>query len=112
MQIVEAVEKAGAQTDEHVKVLLQQKAREVVGKLDLTKALSLDIPPEEIVADAMQQASAQLQAESSQEINLTQSRPHPPQQATNLQVLHLSQVSHEQTSPPSSLCTYLHKSPS
>ena len=102
VQIVEAVEKAGAQTDEHVKVLLQQKAQEVVGKLDLTKALSLDIAPEQIVADAMQQASAQLQAESGQEINLTQPQPHPPQQATNLQVPHLSQMFHEQISTPCS----------
>lgn len=63
MQIAAAVESAGARTDEQIKTMLQQKAEEVVGKLDLQKALSLDVPPEQIVQDVMQQATAQLQSE-------------------------------------------------
>ena len=63
MQIAAAVETAGAKTDEQIKTMLQQKAQEVVSKLDLQKALSLDIPPEQIVQGAMQQATAQLQSE-------------------------------------------------
>ena len=62
-QIAAAVESAGAKIDERIKTMLQQKAQEVVSKLDLQKALSLDIPPEQIVQDAMQQATAQLQSE-------------------------------------------------
>lgn len=61
-QIAAAVESAGAKTDQQIKTMLQQKAEEVVSKLDLQKALSLDIPPEQIVQDAMQQATAQLQS--------------------------------------------------
>lgn len=62
-QIAAAVESAGAKTDEQIKTMLQQKAQEVVSKLDLQKALSLDIPPEQIVQDAVQQATAQLQSQ-------------------------------------------------
>lgn len=62
-QIAAAVESAGAKTDKQIKNMLQQKAQEVVSKLDLQKALSLDIPPEKIVQDAMQQANALLQSE-------------------------------------------------
>lgn len=63
MQIAAAVQSAGARTDEQIKTMLQQKAEEVVSKLDLQKAMSLDIPPEQIVQDVMQQATAQLQSE-------------------------------------------------
>lgn len=70
LQIAAAVEKAGAQTDQQIKDLLQQKAQQVISKLDLEKALSLDVPPEQIAADAMEQASAQLQAEGDQALNL------------------------------------------
>ena len=63
VQIAAAVESAGTRTDEQIKTMLQQKAEEVVGKLDLQKALSLDVPPEQIVQDVMQQATAQLQSE-------------------------------------------------
>lgn len=63
VQIAAAVESAGARTDEQIKTMLQQKAEEVVSKLDLQKALSLDVPPEQIVQDVMQQANAQLQSE-------------------------------------------------
>ena len=63
MQIAEAVNKAGEEADEHMQALLQLKAKEVMSKLDLSKALSLETPPEQIVAEAMQQATAQLQAE-------------------------------------------------
>ena len=63
VQIAAAVESAGVKTDEQIKTMLQQKAQEVVSKLDLHKALSLDLPPEQIIQDAMQQATAQLQSE-------------------------------------------------
>lgn len=63
LQIAAAVESAGAKTDEQIKAMLQQKAEEIVSKLDLQKALSLDVPPEQIVHDVMQQATAQLQSE-------------------------------------------------
>ena len=54
---------ASARTDQRVKTMLQQKAQEVVSKLDLKKALSLNIPPEQIVQDAVQQTTAQLESE-------------------------------------------------
>ncbi|KAL3131944.1 hypothetical protein ABBQ38_007640 [Trebouxia sp. C0009 RCD-2024] len=61
--IAAAVAEASARTDQRVKTMLQQKAQEVVSKLDLHKALSLDIPPEQIVKDAVQQTAAQLESE-------------------------------------------------
>lgn len=63
VQIAAAVAEASARTDQRVNTMLQQKAQEVVSKLDLHKALSLDIPPEQIVKDAVQQTTAQLEAE-------------------------------------------------
>ena len=72
LQIAAAVEKAGAQTDQKVKMLLQQRAQEVVSKLDLAKALSMDASPEQIVADAMKQAASQLQADGGHALNLAQ----------------------------------------
>lgn len=61
--IAAAVDRAGAQTDQQIKALLQQKAEEVMSKIDLSKALSLGGSPEEAVKHAMGEASAQLQAE-------------------------------------------------
>lgn len=72
LMIAAAVEKAGAQTDQKVKMLLQQRAQEVVSKLDLAKALSMDASPERIVADAMKQAASQLQADGGHALNLAQ----------------------------------------
>ena len=46
--------------------MLHLRAEEVMSKLDLSKALSLDSSPEQIVADAMQQAEAQLQADGTE----------------------------------------------
>ncbi len=63
VQIAAAVAAVSARTDERVKTMLQQKAQEVVSKLDLKKALSLEIPPEQIVRDAVQQTAAQLESE-------------------------------------------------
>ena len=71
-QIADAVEKASAETDKKVKAMLHLRAEEVMSKLDLSKALSLDSSPEQIVADAMQQAEAQLQADDT-EASLAQS---------------------------------------
>lgn len=79
-----AVEKALAETEQQVQALLHRKAEEVVSKLDLSKALSLDVPPEQIVAEAMQQATAQLDAEG-REAFLAQP-------ATSAQAQHPSQV--------------------
>lgn len=63
MQIAAAVAEASTKTDERVKAMLQQKAQEVVSKLDLKKALSLDLSHEQIVQDAVQQTAAKLQSE-------------------------------------------------
>lgn len=70
--IADAVEKASAETDKKVKAMLHLRAQEVMSKLDLSKALSLDSSPEQILADAMQQAEAQLQADDT-EASLAQS---------------------------------------
>lgn len=61
--IAAAVAEASTKTDERVKAMLQQKAQEVVSKLDLKKALSLDLSHEQIVQDAVQQTAAKLQSE-------------------------------------------------
>ncbi|KAL0050110.1 hypothetical protein WJX82_004584 [Trebouxia sp. C0006] len=75
--IAAAVEKAGAQTDQQIKALLQQKAEEVMSKIDLSKALSLGGSPEEAVKHAMEEASAQLQAEGAN-FRLAQAEPQAP----------------------------------
>ena len=77
VQIAAAVDKAGAETDQQIKAMLQHKAQEIVSKLDLHKALSLDVPPEQIVAEAMQQANAQLQSEGGSVLHLA--KPTSPQ---------------------------------
>lgn len=41
--------------------MLEHKAHEVVSNLDLSKALSMDIPPEQIAANALQEAQSELQ---------------------------------------------------
>ena len=77
MQIAAAVDRAGAQTDQQIKALLQQKADEIMSKIDLSKALSLDGSPEEAVKHAMGEASAQLQAEGAN-FHLAQAEPQAP----------------------------------
>ncbi len=84
MQIAAAVERAGAQTDQQIKALLQQKAEEVMSKIDLSKALSLSSSPEEAVTQAMEEASAQLQAEGAN-FRLAQAEPQAPP-SSNMQV--------------------------
>ncbi len=85
MQIAAAVDRAGAQTDQQIKALLQQKAEEVMSKIDLSKALSLGGSPEEAVKHAMEEASAQLQAEGAS-FRLAQAEPQAPS-SSNMQVL-------------------------
>ena len=85
MQIAAAVEKAGAQTDQQIKALLQQKAEEVMSKIDLSRALSLGGSPEEAVKHAMEEASAQLQAEGAN-FRLAQAEPQAPP-SSNMQVI-------------------------
>ncbi|KAL0026979.1 hypothetical protein WJX79_005732 [Trebouxia sp. C0005] len=75
--IAAAVDRAGAQTDQQIKALLQQKADEIMSKIDLSKALSLDGSPEEAVKHAMGEASAQLQAEGAN-FHLAQAEPQAP----------------------------------
>lgn len=44
--------------------MLEQKAQEVVSKLDLSKAMATHLPAEEVVANAMQQVQTQLKVTS------------------------------------------------
>ena len=66
LQVAEAIELASAQTDKRLKAALHQRAQEIVSNLDLSKALSLDTPPEEVVAGAMKEVEAQLQVTRTQ----------------------------------------------
>ena len=59
-QVAEAVAKASAQADKRIKAVLEQKAQQIVSNLDLSKALALDLPPEEAVAGVMQEAQEKL----------------------------------------------------
>lgn len=49
-----AVEQASAHADKQIKAMLEQKAQQVVSNLDLSKAISMDVPVEDIVAKTMQ----------------------------------------------------------
>ncbi|DBA95038.1 TPA: hypothetical protein ACH3X1_002554 [Trebouxia sp. C0004] len=82
--IAAAVDRAGARTDQQIKALLQQKAEEVMSKIDLTQALSLGGSPEEAVKHAMGEASTQLQAEGAN-FCLAQAEPQAPP-SSNTQV--------------------------
>ena len=64
------MEEAGAKTDQQIKAILHQKAQEIVSKLDLEKAMSMDASPEQIIQDAMRQATVQLQSEGESLLNL------------------------------------------
>ncbi len=85
MQIAAAVDRAGAQTDQQIKAMLQHKAEEVMSKIDLTKMLSLGASPEEVVQHVMGEASAQLHAEGGPNFRQAQAEPQAPP-SSNMQV--------------------------